>query len=130
MKGPKVKHTSSVPQQLTARRVTIAQSDSDSEQSAQFAGIQRQYKSVVSDYCILSAEHNVNVLGEKCLLPFFGNPQHASAGNKTEYSGFNPRHIEGPMRTPDSFRSSSTNSSLYDGFGQRFDTVVSIGGSG
>ncbi len=94
------------------REVTITQSDSDSEESAQFAGIQRQYKPVVSDYRILSAEHNVHVLGEKCLRPFIRNPQHASAGNETEYSGFNSRHIKGPMRTPDSFRSSSTNSSL------------------
>ncbi len=64
-KGPKVKRTSSVPQPLTARKVTITQSDSDSEQPAQFAGIQRQYKPVVPDYRILSAEHNINVLGEK-----------------------------------------------------------------
>ncbi len=54
------------------------------------------------------------------------SPQHASAGNETEDSGFNSRHIEGPMRTPDSFRSSSTNPSLYDGLGQRFDTMISM----
>jgi hypothetical protein len=71
-KGPKVKRTSSVPQPLTARKVTITQSDSDSEQSAQFAGIPRQYKPVIHDYRILSAEHNINALGETCLRPFFG----------------------------------------------------------
>ncbi len=30
------------------------------------------------------------------------------------------------MRTPDSRRSSTTNDSLSDGFGQRFDTVISM----
>ncbi len=102
-KIPKVKHTSSVPQPLTSRRVTIAQSDSDSEQSAQFAGIQEQHEFGVPDYRILSAGHNENALGKKCLRHFIRNPQHASAGNETEDSGFNSRHIEGPMRTPDSF---------------------------
>jgi hypothetical protein len=125
-KGPKVKRATSVPQPLTARTVSITQSESDSEQSAAFAGIHRQYKPVDCDYRILSADNNIIALGEKCLRPFFGNPRHASAGNETVYSGFNSRHIGRTMRTPDSFRSSSTNSSLYDGFGQRIDISVSM----
>jgi hypothetical protein len=52
------------------------------------------------------------------------SPQHASAGYETEHSGFNSRHIDGPMRTPDSHRSTTTNDSLSDGFGQRFDNVI------
>jgi hypothetical protein len=44
--------------------------------------------------------------------------------NETEQSGFNSRHIEGPMRTPDSHRSTTTSDSLSDGFGQRFDDVI------
>ncbi len=106
--------------------VTIEQSDSDSEQSAQFVGIQQQHKYVVPDYRILTADHNETVLGEKCLPSFLKSPQHASAGNETKQSGFNSRHIEGPMRTPDSHRSTTTNDSLSDGFGQRFDTVTSM----
>jgi hypothetical protein len=82
--------------------VTIEQSDSDSEQSAQFAGIQQQYKHVVHDYRILTADHNETVLGGKYLQSFTKSPQHASAGNETEQSGFNSRHIEGPMQTQDS----------------------------
>jgi hypothetical protein len=35
-------------------------------------------------------------------------------------------HIDRPMRTPDSHRFTTTNDSLSDGFGQRFDTVVSM----
>jgi hypothetical protein len=54
------------------------------------------------------------------------SPQHASAGSETGDSGFNSRHIEGPMRTQDSHRSSTTNDSLSDGFGQRFDNVISM----
>jgi hypothetical protein len=117
-KGTKVpkKYASSVPQPLTSRVVTIEQSDSDSEQSAQFAGIQQRYNYVVPDYRILTADHNETVLGGKCLRSFTKSPQHASAGNETEDSGFNSRHIEGPMRTPDSRRSSTTNDSLSDGF--------------
>ena len=126
-KGPKVKRTSSAPQPLTARKVTITQSDSDSEQSASFAGIQRQYKPVVFDYRLLSADHNINALGEKCLRSFYGKPQHASAGNETGYPGFNSRHIDWTIRTPESSRSSSTISSLYDGFGQRI-SMSEIGG--
>jgi hypothetical protein len=127
-KGPKVpkKYASSLPQPLTSQVVTIEASDSDSEQSAQFAGIQQQYKHVVPDYRILAADHNETVLGEKCLRSFTKSPQHASAGNETEDSGFNSRHIGGPMRTLDSRRSSTTNDSLSDGFGQRFDTVISM----
>ena len=70
------------------------------------------------------------MLGEKCLRSFLKSPQHASAGNETEHSGFNSRHIEGPMRTPDSRRSSTTNDSLSDGFGQRFDNVISMSAVG
>ena len=49
-KGTKVpkKYARSTPQPLTSRVVTIEQSDSDSEQSAEFAGIQQQYKYVVT----------------------------------------------------------------------------------
>ncbi len=83
-KGPKVpkKYASSVPQPLTSRVVTFEQSDSDSEQSAQFAGIQQQYKHVVPDYHILTADHNETVLGGKCLLSFTKSPQNASAGTR------------------------------------------------
>jgi hypothetical protein len=44
VKGTKIprQSTSSLPQPLTSRVVTIEQSDSDSEQSAQFAGIQQR----------------------------------------------------------------------------------------
>jgi hypothetical protein len=127
-KGTKVpkKYASSAPQPLTLRVVAIKQSDSDSEQSAQFAGIRQQYKYVVPDYRILTADHNETVLGGKCLLSFTKGQQHASAGNETEHSGFNSRHIEGPMRTLDSHRSTTTNDSLSDGFGQRFDNVISM----
>jgi hypothetical protein len=62
VKGTKVP-TSSVPQPLISRVVTIEQSDSDSEQSAQFASIQQQHKYVVPDYRILTAGHNETVLG-------------------------------------------------------------------
>ena len=58
---------------------------------------------------------------------FYGKPQHASAGNETGYSGFNSRHIDWTIRTPESSRSSSTISSLYDGFGQRI-SISEIGG--
>ena len=57
---------------------------------------------------------------------FFKSPQHASLGNETEQSGFNSRHIEGPMRTPDSHRSTTTSDSLSDGFDQRFYAVISM----
>ena len=66
------------------------------------------------------------MLGEKCLRSFLKSPQHAPAGNETEQSGFNSRHIEGPMGTPDSHRSTTTNDSLSDDFGQRFDNVISM----
>jgi hypothetical protein len=51
-KGPKVpkKHASSSPQPLTSRVVTIEQSDSDSEQSAQFAQL-CWYSTTVQVYC-------------------------------------------------------------------------------
>ncbi len=106
--------------------VTIEQSDSDSEQSAQFAGIQQQHKYVIPDYRILNADHNETVLGEKWLRPFLKSPQHDSAGNETEQSGFNSRHIKGPMLTPDSHRSTTTNDSLSDSFDHRFDNVISM----
>jgi hypothetical protein len=131
-KGTKVpkKYASSVPQPLASRVVTIEQCDSDSEQSAQFAGIQQQHKYVVPDYRILPADHNETVLGGKCLRSFTKSPQHASAGNETEDSGFNSRHIEGPMRTPDSRRLSTTNDSLSDGLGQLFDNIISMSAAG
>jgi hypothetical protein len=66
------------------------------------------------------------VLDEKCLRSFLKSLQHASVGNETEQSGFDSRHIEGPMRTPDSHRSTTASDYLSDGFGQRFDTVISM----
>ncbi len=93
---------------------------------AQFVCIQQQHKYVVPDYCILTADHNETVLGEKCFRSFFKSPQRASVGNETEQSGFNSRHIEGPMRTPDSHRSTTTSDSLSDGFDQLFNTVISM----
>ena len=70
VKGIKVpkQSTSSVPQLLTSRVVTIEQSGSDSEKSALFAGIQQQHKYVVSDYRILTADHNETALGESALF--------------------------------------------------------------
>ena len=76
------------------------------------------------DYRILTAGNNESALGEKCLRSFLQSPQHASVRNKTEPSGFNYRHIDGPMRTPDSYRSMTTSDFFSDGFGQQFDTVV------
>ncbi len=100
-KGPKVPkyYASPVPRPLTSRVASHWQllkrnPDSASEQSAQFAGIQQQHKHVVPDYRILTEDHNESVLGEKCLRSFTKSLQHASAGNKTEDSGFNSRHIE------------------------------------
>jgi hypothetical protein len=98
-----------VPQTLTSPVVTIEQSDSDSEQSAQFVGIRQQHKYGVSDYRILTADHNETALGENFLRSFLKSPQHSSVGNETELSGFNSRHIEGPLRTPDSHRSNIIN---------------------
>jgi hypothetical protein len=83
--------------------VTIEQSDSDSEQSAQFAGILQQHEYGVPDYHrILTAGHNETVLGEKCMSSFLQSLQHASVGNETEPSGFKSRHIDWLMLTPDS----------------------------
>jgi hypothetical protein len=75
-KGTRVprQSTSSAPQPLTSRVVTIGQSDSDSDQSAQLAGIQQQHKYVVPDYRILTVDHNETVLGEKCLRSFLKSP--------------------------------------------------------
>ncbi len=106
--------------------VTIEQSDSDSEQSAQLVSILQKHKYGVPDYHILTAGHNETALGEKCLSSFLQSPQHASGGNGAELSGLNSMYNDGRMRTPDSHRSTTTSDSLSDGFGQRFDTVVSM----
>jgi hypothetical protein len=103
IKGEKIptSTTSSVPQPLTSRVVTIKQSDLDSEQSAHFTGILQEQNYCVPDYRILTAGHNETVLGEKCLRPFLKSPQHASVGSEIELSGLNSMHIDRPMRTPD-----------------------------
>jgi hypothetical protein len=125
--------TRSVPQQLTSLVVTIEPFDSDCEQSAQFAGILHQHiyiwcSRLSHPDCRPHCRHNETALGEKCLLSFLKSPQHTSVGNEIDLSGLNSMsmHIDGPMRTPDSHRSTTTSDCLSVGFGQRFDTVVSM----
>ena len=126
VKIPKKSTTSSRPQPLTSRVVSVEESDSDSEQSANFAGVMEAEIASQLDYRILTAGNNVIVLGEKCLRSFMKSPQHVSDEAETEQSDFRFMRNERTMCAANSFRFQEISSLLSASQASKPETTVTM----
>jgi len=126
VKQPKQSVVTSRPQPLTSRVVSVEESDSDAEQSADFAGVMQQQLASYLDYRVLTMDNNAIVLGTKCIRSFEKSPQHINDRSTDERSVFGFTSDERTMRNADPFRYRMTSSLLSEVQMQQIETVVKM----